>query len=516
MRRSVLLGALVLAVLTGAPIAAAQPVEVTATAAVQVTSNPAPLRAHSSPQIAVNPKNRELVIVEADIRGDEACAVHISVDDGRTWSRGGDPMKAPFTDCTLHADYGPYASLTFTPSGVLYIAFVASVPDKRTKELVPRSVFLARSDDGGRSFTTTTVFDAPPEDAHLRVNKGPMLAADPNRPSVYVGWRQGSFSSGKKFSTMVAPSVDGGRTFAAPVDTTDERGGDYPSLAVDGAGVVHAVYWARTAPGPAPAEPPVLPIFYLRSTDQGKTFGERAELDPGNQDNEQPPLIVAAPGSRSLYMVWNAHHETKDRAPGYTGDHDIFFIASEDAGETWSRKLVLNDDTGSGANQYMPGIAVAPGGRIDVAWYDYRSSPNGPDDGLQDVYYASSEDGGRTFGSNIRVNDRSIDRTVGIWQNNIDSHHNVGVASTRAGVYVAWQDSRNRDALLQPEDVYMAKLNVGGPTPLTVDDGEPKLAWALLGAGVTAGAAGLALLAFVVVSRRRSGSTAPMAKGASG
>lgn len=497
------------------PASAAPEGEGTVTSAVQVTSNPAPLRAHSSPQIAVNPKNRELVIVEADIRGNEACAVHISVDDGRTWSRGGDPMAAPFTDCTLHADYGPYASMTFTPSGVLYVAFVASMPDKRAKELVPRSVFLARSDDGGRNFTTATVFEAPPEDAHLRVNKGPMLAADPNRPYVYVGWRQGAFSSTKKFSTMVAASRDGGRTFAAPVDLTDERGGDYPALAVDGDGALHAVYWTRTDPGQAPAEPPVLPIYYLRSADQGKTFRDRVELDPGNQDNEQPPLIVADVGSRSLYVAWNAHHEPKDRAPGFSGDHDVFFLASHDSGSTWGRKLVLNDDAGSGANQYMPGIAIAPDGRVDVAWYDYRNSVTGPNEGFQDVYYASSYNGGGTFGSNMRTNDRSIDRSVGVWDNNIGSHHNVGIASTRAGVYFAWQDSRNRDTLFQPEDVYMAKLNVNGPTPLSVDDGDPRLAWALLGAGVTAGATGLALFAFVAINRRRSTTATTAPSGAS-
>ena len=515
LRRSLLHVALLTVVVAVSTLAGAGPVALaaddpaTVTAAVQVTSNPAPIRAHSSPQIVRNPTNGELVIVEADIRGDEACTVHISVDDGRTWLRGGDPMKKPATDCTLHADYGPYVAAAFTRSGVLYLAFVASVPDKRAKELVARSVFLARSEDSGRSFTTTTVFEAPPEDDYLRVNKGPMLAVDPENGSrLYVGWRQGSFAGGRKFQSIVSASGDGGRTFRQGIDLTDDRGGDYPALAVDSDGTLHAVYWTRTAPGPTPAEPPVRPIYYLASTDQGRTFSDRVAMDPGNQNAAQPPLLVADPKSKSLYMTWHSHAEQKNSAPGFKGDLDIYFLASHDSGRSWGQKLVLNDDKSSGANQYLPGIAVAPDGRVDVGWYDYRSSQLGPDNGLQDVYYASSGDQGRSFGPNLRITDRSIDRSIGVWDNNIGSHHNMGVASTSNAVYYAWQDSRNRDALAQPEDVYMAKLNLDGPVPLSESGGYSKAVWALAGAGVTAALMGLALFAASALSRSRQPSAA--------
>ncbi len=63
-------------------------------------------------------------------------------------------------------------------------------------------MFLARSDDGGRSFETATVFigaegpaRAPPKLPPDGENKGPMLAVDPDDPSrVYVGWRQGDLT----------------------------------------------------------------------------------------------------------------------------------------------------------------------------------------------------------------------------------------------------------------------------------------------------------------------------------
>jgi len=74
--------------------------------AVQVTANPTPVRAHSSPQIARNPTNGELVLVESDVRGARTCAIHISTDEGRSWSPGGDPMLKPFNDCGFYGEYG--------------------------------------------------------------------------------------------------------------------------------------------------------------------------------------------------------------------------------------------------------------------------------------------------------------------------------------------------------------------------------------------------------------------------
>jgi hypothetical protein len=58
------------------------------TGAVQVTSNPNPVRAHATPLIARNPKNGELVVAEVDVRGSRNCAVNVSTDDGRSWSQG--------------------------------------------------------------------------------------------------------------------------------------------------------------------------------------------------------------------------------------------------------------------------------------------------------------------------------------------------------------------------------------------------------------------------------------------
>ncbi|MCA1704838.1 MAG: glycoside hydrolase, partial [Actinobacteria bacterium] len=216
-------------------------------AAVQVTRNPALVRAHSSPQMAVNPKNGELVIVETDVQGTRkdkepngtrGCNVHISADRGRTWFPGGDPMMKPYTECSRVVINGPYATMGFDKNGVLYVAVTATDPkyaNPHPPATIPRHIVLARSRDGGRTFETTMVFKGPDEAAKASgelpptgQNGRPMLARDPANPAnVYVAWTQ-SGNAGEKAKSLIAGSSDGGRTFGAPVDVSDPRGASQP------------------------------------------------------------------------------------------------------------------------------------------------------------------------------------------------------------------------------------------------------------------------------------------------
>ena len=485
------------------------------TSAVQVTDNPAPVRAHSSPRIARNPENGELAIVEANVRGDLACKVHLSVDDGRSWFPGGDIMTQPDPICAPGAEYGPLASIAYSSDGVLYISYVGGPELGMGRDNTPRSLYLARSTDSGRSFTKTVVFDAPANEKDIGLNKGPTLAVDPsNSDNVYVGWRQGVFRDAtEKLKSNVAASTDGGKTFGAPVDLTDERGGDYAVITVDGNGVVHAVYWTREYPpgdNPNGQDGPVRPIRYSRSTDNGKTFSPAKDIDPGSQQAPRPGMLVADPNSSAVYLAWYGHEAERNAADDFAGDYETFFRASLDGGETWGERKVLNDDDGPAkVGQFHPNIAVAPNGRIDVAWYDGRLSPNEPpppgedETGFQDVFYTSSSDKGETFGPNIRITDRSIDRSIGVYSNRIDSKTNVGITSSDDKVYFAWQDSRNANRDRQPEDIYAATLAFD-PATLSVASSSAVPRWWLLAAFLLLGL-GLGTAMAWLLSRRSRG-----------
>lgn len=66
---------------------------------------------------------------------------------------------------------------------------------------------------------------------------------------------------------------------------------------------------------------------------------------------------------------------------------------SADRGDTWSEAVTLNDDEPEEYNgQFHPNLDIAPDGRIDVVWWDFRH-----EDGTfaNDVYGTSSSDNGQ-------------------------------------------------------------------------------------------------------------------------
>lgn len=94
------------------------------------------------------------------------------------------------------------------------MAYMASDPEAVGSDTLPVGIFLARSEDGGQTFTSTAVFE-PSED--LPSNSRPMLAVDPNdSDTVHVSWMQRP-AEGKSLA-QVATTPDGGQSFSEPTD----------------------------------------------------------------------------------------------------------------------------------------------------------------------------------------------------------------------------------------------------------------------------------------------------------
>ncbi|MGH9264705.1 MAG: hypothetical protein ACRD1D_08430 [Acidimicrobiales bacterium] len=519
------LGVLIAAAAPGAGAQEVRPEGPVVTAAVQVTHNTDAARAHSTPQIARNPVTGELVIAEAEVRTRKTCDIHISVDDGRSWFDGGSPMTEPFTDCSLQATNGPYITLQFTPGGTLFASFFGSDPKYVTqlnRNDIPRHVFVARSNDSGRTWSTSMAYEGKEGDPGIGGSRRAQLAVDNNNPDiVYVGWQKGGFSTpapGGARKGMLSISRDGGRTFVPPIELSDARGGGQPRTAVDSQGVVHAMFAADTFGTPTGDAAPPRPIVYRRSIDQGRTWSNLQEIDPGNVgfSFNRRQLIAVDPTTDAIYITWHGNADPRARRPPTNepstpafADREILFRSSTDGGETWSPATTVNDEASTpNIQHYNPGIAVAPNGRLDIAWYDFRNSPTpefegpgGNSGGMNDIYAASSFDGGNTFTRNVRVNDRIIDRNIGVWSNNAHSQTSVAVTSSDTTTYVAWQDSRNGNSVTNVEDIYFAAVQHAQPVEPSADDDDVP-GWLLLGASATVGMGVTALLALLVARRR--------------
>lgn len=273
------------------------------------------------------------------------------------------------------------------------------------------NVYLARVDPGGATEAPVRVNDkagdaAPHEQAPAQVAAGPDGA-------VYVLWQNNVKVPGRRFPASdlrFARSVDGGRTFSPAITVNDDAGGvpsshTFHDLAVAPDGTVW-VSWidsrakdaARAArPRPASAAPaghghkhmgdddlPPSEIRIARSTDGGRTFGPGVVVDTAPCPCCRTSLAFGADGS--VYLGWRKE---------YGGDVRDVVVARLAAGEAaFSAPVRVHADAWvfPACPHSGPSLAVDARGRVHVGWYTGR-------EGRQGLWYARSDDLGRTFGT---------------------------------------------------------------------------------------------------------------------
>ncbi|MBN1672259.1 MAG: exo-alpha-sialidase [Kiritimatiellae bacterium] len=168
-------------------------------------------------------------------------------------------------------------------------------------------------------------------------------------------------------------------------------------------------------------------IGYLGSTDQGRTWPNRARLTQDGTSDSRLPVIAAA-GS-TLHVLWaDDRDDTRyphDGAPRHEPEPDhnyeIYYKRSDDNGATWARSVRLTEAPGISVN---PAIAVC-GRNVYVAWQDSRS-------GTYEIFFKYSPDGGKTWSQDAKItNVGGVSRYPSI---------QVDAAGT---AYFLWSDSRS-------------------------------------------------------------------------
>ena len=489
----------------------------------------APGHSYTSPGMVVDPRDaRKVYAASVDVRS-QRCVLLRSADAGRTWTKSKEaPSPAAFPFCTHDNGLIPMSFVAMGRDQALYFAHVAwDTQDGGRSE--NRSVFLARSTDGGDTWRHTPVHvnrGKTGNDIEKNLPLGLAVDSRGDQDVVYVTYRASwpnPTSPARPGQAFLAASTDSGRTFGEPVNVTDafyadpanlpsgvadaqrkrENFGSSPGIgiAVDDKGTVF-VPWQRSTANITPTAP-ASPYYVATSTDKGKTF-TMTEILPAAEDRMGPsgPTLAWGPGggaAGTLHFVWEGKPKLTQ------GDRDILYQRSTDGGRTWSDTRTLNDDDPAQLfGQHQPGLSVAPNGRVDIAWWDQR---DGAGRIVTDVYATHSMDSGATWSKNVRVTDRSIDRTIGMWTPGTggDVRQPPGVGSSNALTYYVWDDTRNGNKQTETQDLYASTAQFQS----LKSGGLPKGAGYALGAVTGIAFVGLLMFGASLATRRRQGPPPP-------
>jgi hypothetical protein len=156
---------------------------------------------------------------------------------------------------------------------------------------------------------------------------------------------------------------------------------------------------------------------------------------------------------------------------------DIFFARSDDGGRTFGGNVQIDDFPGFERVDERPSLAVDQLGRVHAAWTDLRARE--PD---TNIFYARSDNGGATFSPNRQLDDsrRGFDPN----RDTPTNQWHPSISWTGDTLFAVWQDNRFGN-----NDVFFTTSSDGGATfapSERVDDtgaghseqSRPHMAWA--------------------------------------
>ncbi|GBC75084.1 hypothetical protein HRbin06_00397 [archaeon HR06] len=447
----------------------------------------------NEPSIAVNPLDKDNIVIGAIDYQYLNMVAYVSIDGGITWE--GPKVMKPLQRDEFTSD----PVVAFTRNGSVYYSYLTI----RTEPVfVSNLVFFAEtsgvavaiSKDGGFNWSDPLLAvngDATVEGRELgksqiiiRFLDKPWLAIgpapdNPNRDNIYITYTEFllKYPTLPEFPYVAAPTIevsiklvasyDYGKSWTRPVTVSPVYSylygffnvpivqGSMP--AVDNKGKLYVGYYDSLSDGPFYG---LFSPMITWSNDGGKTFSRPVRVATmGELDFVIWPTLFRAWSSSFAYIATGPEGEVyyvfAANPPG-PDPSDIYFSRSLDGGRSWSLPKKVNDDMSSNG-QFFPFIAVDEKGIIHIAWGDKRDDPS---DTRYHIYYTRSTDKGETFEINSRVSDfpsnpmqSGIPEFIGDY---------FGLAARGGEVYVVWVDSRIGFAGYPNQDIAVARIE---PTP---------------------------------------------------
>jgi len=213
-------------------------------------------------------------------------------------------------------------------------------------------------------------------------------------------------------------------------------------------------------------------IVFSGSTDGGKTFSPRILVSdissgalfppagynrPNHNDFPRIAVAMAGPYKDRIYVTYQDSRIANGGTQSTTGgfghpDLDIYLRYSDDGGNSWSAATLVAGG-GDGNIQFWPVVSSDANGRVNITWNESVESGG---TSLVDVYYASSDDGGVSFSSPIKITEVTTDwgaTATNIIPNFGDYIFHVSKSNR---VMTTWADGRNG-----VPDAFYATIGVG-------------------------------------------------------
>jgi hypothetical protein len=375
---------------------------------VELRAAPSARNREGEEHIAVDPRNPQNLVAATftyAITNDAQNMAVVSFDDGQTWSESQGPHGSNNLPQT-----GDGKSWQVSGDPVLAVdnagnAFMVAIYFNRKNNANGLYVSSANLSAGaGFAFTAASTWPiaANTKPKTNTLEDKPWIAVDNTGKArdgtVYVAWARYISNSPSIFFTR---STDHGRTWSAPKQiSTNAQAGNVQGaqIAVGPDGEVYVVFRVND---PATATF----MHYLAKSSDGVTFAAPAPISPPfigltfaspYRRLSFPALAVSPIKGANGAQVSVAWASQPDDVLGA----EVYFIASDDGGASFSAPVVLNDDpTG---HQFMPGLTADASGAIHASWFETRNFPGDPSH--WDIYASYSLDGGLTWAPNARVN----------------------------------------------------------------------------------------------------------------
>ena len=393
-----------------------------------------PARGYEVPSIAVDAKDPDHQVVGSMNLVGGGCGWHVTFDGGKMWQDGKFDVPAEYAKCTL--DSAGLLSMGNVVMGAggqnVYAVFNARPAGTRGEAAGSggESILLVASTDGGKTFSTARPI-LPGGDPQLSYVRPQMTVSTSPEGVDRLLLSVWGCAPGRCTKGFFLRSDDGGTTFTAPLLVTPDPGGNSPSPPVMGAdGTIFMTYLRRYDANQAE-------MLVTRSTDGGKTF-EAQVIDKQEGIGIQYDSAKIAVDPKREGFVYLAFADKRDAR------EEVFFRRSQDNGVTWEKVVRLH--TSEGGSALSPAMSLSPEGRIDVVFYRQTRK------NIQDVHATFSNDGGKTFAVDQKINDQTIDRDSGYWAE-VGDDWIPAVASTSTAAYFAWSDTRDATEVTNTQEI---------------------------------------------------------------